>query len=265
MPMRNPPHPGRSILRDCIEPLGMSVEEAAKELSISFEELSALIRGELSITFPLAVRLDKLFGGGASTWYELQARYDKAQEHQTDEGSDGLEPLIVHHQTATVPLEHGWVVYRNYDSDVMELCVIRSDDPEFSGDPNHDTVGYRFVGEGPGAVRIQMIYQPSLDAAPRLVADVLFKAYLQWNPEADEYFGRIDSAEWNRESQKLVNGKNMMNALYNQLQDASAIPTLNPEGSDESNLEHHTYVLKEAEELLYRGTDSVRTLTLSAV
>ena len=265
MPMRNPPHPGRSILRDCIEPLGMSVEEAAKELNVSFEDLWGLIRGESSITFPLAVRLDKLFGGGASTWYELQARYDEAQARKTEDGSGGPEPLIVHQQTATVPLKHGRTVYRNYDSDVMELCVVRSDDPGFSNDPDYDRVGFRFVGEGPGAVRIQMIYQPSLDITPRLVADVLLKAYLQWNAEADEYVGRIDAGEWNRETQKLHDGKKIMNALYYELQDASSVPTLNAESSGESNLEHHTNVLREAEELLHRGTDSVRTLTLSEV
>ena len=56
-----------------------------------------------------------------------------------------------------------------------------------------------------------------------------------------------------------------MNALYYELQDASSVPTLNAESSGESNLEHHTNVLREAEELLHRGTDSVRTLTLSEV
>ena len=27
----------------------------------------------------MAIRLDKAFGGGASTWYQLQAAYDLAQ------------------------------------------------------------------------------------------------------------------------------------------------------------------------------------------
>ena len=84
MPMKYPPHPGRSIQRDCMEPLGMGLEETAKKLDISTEELSKLIRGESSITFSLAIRLDKLFGCGASTWYELQANYDKAQERNRE-------------------------------------------------------------------------------------------------------------------------------------------------------------------------------------
>ena len=86
MPMKNPPHPGRSILRDCMEPLGMTLEDTARRLEISPRELQSVIDGKAGITFALAVRLDRLFGCGASTWYELQAAYDAAQvqkaEHQ---------------------------------------------------------------------------------------------------------------------------------------------------------------------------------------
>ena len=79
MPMKNPPHPGRSILRDCMEPLGMTLEDTARQLEVSPAELQSVIDGEAGITFALAVRLDRLFGCGASTWYELQAAYDAAQ------------------------------------------------------------------------------------------------------------------------------------------------------------------------------------------
>ena len=84
MPMKYPPHPGRSILKDCMEPLGMGLEETARKLDISPDELSKLIRGESSITFALAISLDKLFGCGASTWYQLQANYDQAQERKQE-------------------------------------------------------------------------------------------------------------------------------------------------------------------------------------
>ena len=78
--MKYPPHPGRSILRDCIEPLGLTVDETAGKLEVSPEDLRRVIDGEAGITFALAVSLDKLFGCGASTWYQLQAQYDEAQE-----------------------------------------------------------------------------------------------------------------------------------------------------------------------------------------
>ena len=77
MPMKYPAHPGRIIQSD-MKALGMSVAETAQKLGVSTEHLRSVINGQAGISFRLAVGLDKLFGGGASTWYQLQAQYDEA-------------------------------------------------------------------------------------------------------------------------------------------------------------------------------------------
>ena len=79
MPMKNPPHPGVSIRHDCLEPLGLSVTDAAAHLGVSRKHLSDVINGHAGISPEMAVRLDKAFGGGAAAWYQLQAAYDLAQ------------------------------------------------------------------------------------------------------------------------------------------------------------------------------------------
>ena len=79
MPMKNPPHPGFSVRHDCLEPLGLSVTEAARKLGVSREQLSDVVNGHSGISPEMAIRLDKAFGGGANTWYRLQAAYDLAQ------------------------------------------------------------------------------------------------------------------------------------------------------------------------------------------
>ena len=79
MPMKNPPHPGLSIRHDCLEPLGLSVTDAAAHLGVSRKQLSDVLNGHSGISPEMAVRLDKAFGGGASAWYLLQAAYDLAQ------------------------------------------------------------------------------------------------------------------------------------------------------------------------------------------
>ena len=79
MPMKNPPHPGLSIRRDCLDPLGLTVTEAAKKLGVSRKQLSDVVNGHSGISPQMAIRLDKAFGGGANTWYRLQAAYDLAQ------------------------------------------------------------------------------------------------------------------------------------------------------------------------------------------
>ncbi len=79
MPMKNPPHPGLSIRHDCLEPLGLTVTQAARMLGVSRKQLSDLVNGHAGISPEMAIRLDKAFGGGSSTWYRLQAAYDLAQ------------------------------------------------------------------------------------------------------------------------------------------------------------------------------------------
>ena len=77
--MKNPPYPGLSIRHDCLEPLGLTVTEAAKKLGISRKQLSNVVNGRSGISPQMAIRLDKAFGGGANTWYLLQVAYDLAQ------------------------------------------------------------------------------------------------------------------------------------------------------------------------------------------
>jgi len=79
MAMKNPPHPGLSVRYDCLEPLGLTVTEAAKVLGVSRQALNNLIHGKAAISPEMAIRLDKAFGGGADTWLRLQAAYDLAQ------------------------------------------------------------------------------------------------------------------------------------------------------------------------------------------
>ena len=79
MAMKNPPHPGLSVRHDCLEPLGLSVTEGAIVLGVSRKQLSDIVNCRSGISPEMAIRLDKAFGGGAETWYRLQATYDLAQ------------------------------------------------------------------------------------------------------------------------------------------------------------------------------------------
>lgn len=79
MPMKTPPHPGLSVRHDCLEPLSLSVTEAAKRLGVSRKQLSDVLNGHSGISPEMAIRLDKAFGGGADTWFRLQAAYDLAE------------------------------------------------------------------------------------------------------------------------------------------------------------------------------------------
>lgn len=79
MPMKNPPHPGVSVCHDCLEPLELSVTDAAKRIGVSRKQLSDVLNGHSGISPKMAIRLDKAFGGGADTWFRLQSAYDLAR------------------------------------------------------------------------------------------------------------------------------------------------------------------------------------------
>ena len=67
MPMKNPRHPGGFILRQCIEPLGLSITAAAA-LGVTRTTLSELVNEKRGISPEMAVRLSRVFGGSAESW-----------------------------------------------------------------------------------------------------------------------------------------------------------------------------------------------------
>jgi addiction module HigA family antidote len=78
MAMKNPPHPGGFVLRQCIEPLGLTIKDAAA-LGVARTTLSELVNGKRGISPEMAVRLSKVFGGSAESWLTQQAHYDVSQ------------------------------------------------------------------------------------------------------------------------------------------------------------------------------------------
>src|ERR1022692_3121334 len=79
MLMTNPPHPGGVVLRECIEPLGLTITDAAEALGFTRNTLSELVNEKRGISPEMAVRLSKVFGGAEEGWLVQQAQYDLAQ------------------------------------------------------------------------------------------------------------------------------------------------------------------------------------------
>ena len=79
MPMKNPPHPGGVVFRQCIQPLGLTITDAASALGVTRTTLSELVNGKRGISPEMAVRLSKVFGGSAASWLTQQAYYELAQ------------------------------------------------------------------------------------------------------------------------------------------------------------------------------------------
>jgi addiction module HigA family antidote len=80
--MRNPPHPGRIVRQDCIEPLGLTITAAAKALGVTRQALNNLVNGKAGVSPEMAVRISKAFGSTPEMWLRLQANFDLAQVAQ---------------------------------------------------------------------------------------------------------------------------------------------------------------------------------------
>jgi addiction module HigA family antidote len=79
MHMKNPPHPGRIVRQECIEPLDLSITDAAKHLRVTRQTLNNLVNEKAGISPDMAIRLSKAFGSSPETWLGLQMEYDLAQ------------------------------------------------------------------------------------------------------------------------------------------------------------------------------------------
>jgi addiction module HigA family antidote len=77
--MKTPVHPGRIVRYDCLEPLELSVTDAAKALGVTRQTLNNLVNEKAGVSPEMAIRLSKAFGSTPDTWVRMQAAYDLAQ------------------------------------------------------------------------------------------------------------------------------------------------------------------------------------------
>lgn len=82
MEMYNPPHPGEVLKELYLEPLGLTVTEAAEALGVSRKTLSALINGRYGVSPDMAMRLSVAFGTSPEVWIGMQQDYDLWQAKQ---------------------------------------------------------------------------------------------------------------------------------------------------------------------------------------
>ena len=79
MAMKRPPHMGGFIWREILEPLGLSISEAAVALGVSRQALSNLINEHAALTADMALRIEKAFGPRMEHLMQMQYAYEVAQ------------------------------------------------------------------------------------------------------------------------------------------------------------------------------------------
>ena len=100
MRMKNPPHPGRIVRQECIEPLGLTVTEAVRALGVTRQTLNNVVNGRAGVSPEMAIRLSKAFGSSPEVWLGLQLEYDLAQ---AEKNAGRIKVERVEQKQLTVP------------------------------------------------------------------------------------------------------------------------------------------------------------------
>ena len=95
---RRPTHPGEMLLREFLEPAGMSQAEASRKLGIPTNRVNELVKGKRGMTPGTALKLAALFDTTPQFWMNLQTNLELWQaEHEARVAEEMTrEPRLSH-------------------------------------------------------------------------------------------------------------------------------------------------------------------------
>ena len=73
---RPPSHPGEILLKDFLEPMGISQRELADAIHVPYQRINEVVNQKRGITPSTAVRFAKFFGNSSEFWLNLQQNWE---------------------------------------------------------------------------------------------------------------------------------------------------------------------------------------------
>ena len=73
---RQPTHPGEMLLKEFLEPMGISQRELADKIRVPYQRVNEIVNCRRGVSISTALRLAKFFGTSADFWLNLQLRWD---------------------------------------------------------------------------------------------------------------------------------------------------------------------------------------------
>ena len=83
-------HPGKILLKESLEPMGISQNALARATGVPQRRINEVVLGKRGISADTAIRLARAFGVSERFWLGLQADYD-LEEARHALGDAGLE------------------------------------------------------------------------------------------------------------------------------------------------------------------------------
>jgi addiction module HigA family antidote len=84
--MKDPPHVGGFIRREVVEPLRLTVTDAARILGVTRQTLNNLLNEKSALSAEMALRIEKAFGPKMDHLLRMQLEYDMVQARKREAG-----------------------------------------------------------------------------------------------------------------------------------------------------------------------------------
>ncbi len=132
--MYNPPHPGEVLKEMHLEPLSLTITEAAERLGIDRKTLSRVVNGQAAVSVEMALKLAKGLSTSAKVWLGMQQAYDLWQAKKDADLSrvQGLHTVVVKNKEGRVIADYPvCVVGLNYQAkakqyfDEVKKCLLK--------------------------------------------------------------------------------------------------------------------------------------------
>ena len=139
-------HPGRILLSQAMEPLGISRNQLARDIDVPVGRISDITNGKRGVTADSALRLGRYFGTGPELWLRLQAEFELYVARKTTwPAVESRVRILTNQAPAEAPIPAATPVEMPMAASVEEL-------------PLPDEAAAEF--------------EPSVEAAPEPVADM---------------------------------------------------------------------------------------------
>lgn len=90
---RPPVHPGKILKSHYLEPLSLTITDAAKILGVSRKTLSKIVNEHGSISSDMALRLSRAFKTTPEFWLNLQRNYDLWHASHDSKDWQSVQPV----------------------------------------------------------------------------------------------------------------------------------------------------------------------------
>lgn len=104
LPKKRPPsHPGEVLLKDFLEPMGISQRQLSDAINVPYQRVNELVNGKRGITPSTALRLSAFFGNSSEFWLNLQQARElyHVLEEETEEIAKISRYLGAHEEIAS--------------------------------------------------------------------------------------------------------------------------------------------------------------------